>query len=302
MKEKDIRYVLKIAELQNFTKAAEALYIAQPALSRHIRQLETSLGFSIFDRNTTPISLTSFGEIYISYAKQINQLNTEFLREIELLKNTQRLKIRLGIPLQSGDYFAHMLLPYLYRNHPEIKAEISVGYTNQLISDLLSGKFDVIICGKQFSQNGYSVKKIKDEKGLIITSKKSELSRKSNCSNLSEELLEDQVFVYSPHAILHDKVHTILNKNNLKLEQELEVPNMQIAFSIVESGLGFTCILENMLKNRTLQVNFDNINSFSLEDLIFPIYIAYNQHQYESCHALKIIIDYLRNLNQKGES
>ena len=59
---RELSYILKIAEIKNITKASHALHITQPALSRFVHDVEEELGTPIFDRSTTPISLTLAGE------------------------------------------------------------------------------------------------------------------------------------------------------------------------------------------------------------------------------------------------
>jgi DNA-binding transcriptional LysR family regulator len=69
-----LRYFLTVAELQNITKAAEALYITQPALSRSISRLESSVGFPLFDRIGMRIELNKSGQIFYDYTKKAMNL------------------------------------------------------------------------------------------------------------------------------------------------------------------------------------------------------------------------------------
>ena len=62
MTPQQIEYVLLVAQLRSFSKAAQKLYITQPSLSKYIINIERQLGTEIFDRSTTPISLTAAGE------------------------------------------------------------------------------------------------------------------------------------------------------------------------------------------------------------------------------------------------
>ncbi|MDD3483913.1 LysR family transcriptional regulator [Azovibrio restrictus] len=70
---KQIRYFLSVAELGGFTQAAAALFIAQPALSRQIAQLETELGFPLFQREARGVSLTAAGQLYRERVHQIQE-------------------------------------------------------------------------------------------------------------------------------------------------------------------------------------------------------------------------------------
>ena len=66
-----MKYAVEVAETGSINKAAEKLYVGQPNLSRAIKELETSLGVSIFDRSAKGMFLTADGEVFIRYAKAI---------------------------------------------------------------------------------------------------------------------------------------------------------------------------------------------------------------------------------------
>lgn len=68
---KQFNYILKIAEQKSISKAAEALYITQPALSHFVAKVEDELNIKIFNRATNPISLTPAGEYYVNTSRKI---------------------------------------------------------------------------------------------------------------------------------------------------------------------------------------------------------------------------------------
>ena len=69
--EKDMQYILTIANYGNLTKAADALFLSQPALSIHLKQLENSLGLQLFDRMGRKMILTYAGEEFVKSAREI---------------------------------------------------------------------------------------------------------------------------------------------------------------------------------------------------------------------------------------
>ena len=87
MDTKQIQYILKVAECQNITRAAEQLFVSQPALSHFISKAEEELGAKIFNRGTTPLTLTQAGERYVKTAKMILSLQESLKQEIENLKD-----------------------------------------------------------------------------------------------------------------------------------------------------------------------------------------------------------------------
>lgn len=84
---KQMHYILKVVECQNITRAAEQLYVSQPALSSLISKVEEELGAKIFNRNTTPLTLTQEGECYVRTARKILALQQAMTEEIENIRN-----------------------------------------------------------------------------------------------------------------------------------------------------------------------------------------------------------------------
>ena len=82
MNDKHIQYVLTIVQEGSFTAASKKLYVTQPSLSQTIRLIERDLGAQIFDRNTTPISLTSAGRKYIVAAQKVADIRRSLQEEI----------------------------------------------------------------------------------------------------------------------------------------------------------------------------------------------------------------------------
>lgn len=85
MEIRQFMYVSMAAECGSFTKAAEKLFITQPALSSYISKLEEELGVRLFDRSVTPLGLTYAGEKYLAYAKDILRQADGLEREMRTL-------------------------------------------------------------------------------------------------------------------------------------------------------------------------------------------------------------------------
>lgn len=117
---KQYQYVLKIAELQNMTKAASELYVAQPSLSHFIAKIEEELGTLLFNRNTNPISLTLAGEKYVETARMILALNDRMRQEISDIANQKKGMIRLAISHARAAFFLPYVLPEFKEKFPGV--------------------------------------------------------------------------------------------------------------------------------------------------------------------------------------
>ena len=82
MNEKHIQYVLTIVQEGSITAASKKLYVSQPSLSQTIKLIERDLGAPIFDRNTTPVSLTFAGQKYVEAAQKVVDIRRSLQEEI----------------------------------------------------------------------------------------------------------------------------------------------------------------------------------------------------------------------------
>ncbi|MEE1291915.1 MAG: LysR family transcriptional regulator, partial [Acutalibacteraceae bacterium] len=94
--EANMKYVYQLYLDRSFSKAAEHLYMTQPALSIAIKRVEAELGAELFDRSRHPLELTQAGEAYIATIRQIRHLEEELQREVDDLKQLGHGTLRLG--------------------------------------------------------------------------------------------------------------------------------------------------------------------------------------------------------------
>lgn len=139
---KGIKYVITIAQERSFSKAAEKLFISQPALSQYIKKLEEELGSPLFDRRSFPMELTPAGEIFIQDGATILQLKEKMIRRITNSANLSEDTVYLGISPFYSKYYLPRILPAFFNNHPHIKVEISEEYSYVLENLLISGQLD----------------------------------------------------------------------------------------------------------------------------------------------------------------
>ncbi|MBP5606138.1 MAG: LysR family transcriptional regulator [Ruminiclostridium sp.] len=92
-----IKYVITIYETGQFSKAGEKLYVTQPSLSKAVRDLESELGITIFERMNKGIVVTDAGEEFITYAREVNRMYEQLYEKFRDPGNTKR---RFGVSCQ----------------------------------------------------------------------------------------------------------------------------------------------------------------------------------------------------------
>ena len=143
--EKDMEYVYAIYQEGSVSKAAEKLFITQPALSMALRRVEAKFGEALFDRSQTPFSLTHAGKIYIQKCKEILLLNQEMSRQIHDLHNLQKGALTIG-----GTHFilSYVLAPALSifsERYPNITLKIIECRSDASEHLLLDGTIDMYL-------------------------------------------------------------------------------------------------------------------------------------------------------------
>lgn len=121
-----------VAKRLSFTKAAEELYISQPAVTKHIHELEQQLGMALFERIGNRIKLTRAGQLVMHHAEIIftDYRNLEY--EINQLKHTQGGLLAIGASTTIAQYLIPPLLAKFNQRYPDVKTSLTNGNTEQI--------------------------------------------------------------------------------------------------------------------------------------------------------------------------
>lgn len=147
MRTRNLTYVIALAEEKNFSRAAERLYISQPALSKIISNLESELGTPLFDRNANPMRLTPAGEIYVRAARDIVRREESLYKEVQDLSDTVTGTIRVGCTLPISDSVMPLVLPSFIQKYPGVSVRLVEGSSRDRMADLTNGRIDAMIGG-----------------------------------------------------------------------------------------------------------------------------------------------------------
>ena len=106
-------YFLKIVEEKSISKAAAKLYVTQPALSKYIRRLESSLGFDLIDHKSPVFRLTYVGGQYLKYASSIARIEQQFENELSELQSDKSGRIFVGMSQWRSSFILPKVLPII---------------------------------------------------------------------------------------------------------------------------------------------------------------------------------------------
>ena len=141
--QQEMKYVYQVYLDGSFSKAAEHLYMTQPALSIAVQKLESALGMPVFDRGTRPLSLTPAGEVYIETIRQTLFLEQEMQRHIEDIRTLNSGSLLIG----GSHYLNACILPEVLtgfnRAYPKIRLELVETGSDQLVRMLAERALDL---------------------------------------------------------------------------------------------------------------------------------------------------------------
>lgn len=156
----------------NFTKAATELYISQPAVSKHIQELEETYQTKLFERNGSKIALTPAGEILLKHTKNIFEIYREIDFDMSSFINERQGLLRLGASTTISQYIISPVLARFHQKQKDIKVNLLNGNTEQIENALINKEIEIgIVEGQSKNQSIKYIPFLKDELVLICNTK-----------------------------------------------------------------------------------------------------------------------------------
>ncbi len=140
-----IHYARTLAAHRNFARAAEALGMSQPALSRSIAGLETALGVQLFDRTRQGVDPTGFGERFLARGSTLLSDAMELERELQLMQGLEIGVLRVGAGPYPADLSVGSAIGRLIARHPRMRFELGTGDWRAIVAQVLGARLDLAV-------------------------------------------------------------------------------------------------------------------------------------------------------------
>jgi len=145
MELRHLRYFVAVAEELHFRRAAERLYVAQPAVSEQIRKLERELGVRLFDRTRREVSMTGPGAALLVEARHVLRQADIAMAAARNAREDASLRLRIGYLPDSLPVSVPRALCTLAVGAPRVQVELESGPAHRLIEDLRAGRIDAVV-------------------------------------------------------------------------------------------------------------------------------------------------------------
>jgi len=228
-----------VAEQLSFRKAAEELYLTQPAVSLQIKALEEDVGIQLFDRTGAHITLTAAGKVLLNYCEQVKTLLAQTKHEIAALSGEHAGQLAMGASTTIAQYVLPRLLGEFCREYPRVHPTLVSGNTEHIVEAVEKQKISLgFIEGPARSREVKTEPFLEDELMLIASTAHEWAERTSVCcSEISSiPLLMRERGSGTRHVIELALERQGVKRNSLHIVMELD--STEAIKSAVEAGLG----------------------------------------------------------------
>jgi LysR family transcriptional regulator, nitrogen assimilation regulatory protein len=237
---RQLKFFLRIAEHGSLTKAAADLAVAQPVLSRQMRDLERELGVSLLSRNGRGMVLTEAGRRFLPRARSITQDAESASEELRSLRERPSGNVTVAMAPTAGAMLWVPLLAQVERTLPDVRLQVAEGYSGHVLEWLVLGRADVGVVYQPQEEGGLKHEVLMEERLYLVGAPEAPPFRAASIA--FEELSRLPLILPAmPHAIRR-LLESVATKRRLPLNVELEVNAYPAIKNIMLARRGFTVL------------------------------------------------------------
>lgn len=241
------------AKAGNISKAAQELYISQPAISKSIKKLEESMETALFTRSSRGVRLTEDGELLFSHVKAAFQTLEAAENQIRLRQDLGVGHLRIGV---SSTLCKYVLLPYLkgfVKLHPHLRITIACQSTHETLRMLESGDLDVGLTGKPERLRGLEFRPLKRIQDTFVATPEylrnlSQLLPTGKREDVRELLSHGTLMLLDKHNLTRQYLDDYFQDQHLFSENILETTAMDLLIDFAKTDLGIACVIRNFVE------------------------------------------------------
>ena len=269
-----LKTLIILAKVKNYTQTAELCILSQPAVTQHIKALESRYGIEIFRRNGRNLTLTYEGKSLVDSAKKLIALERNIQKEIKKQKG-QPKKLDIGITLTAGGYFIPEIMEVFKDKYPNLRFNFHTDIAENILERMRLNELDFAIIDGTSQTDEFNIELLFRDELIIIGPKDHRLADKKN---VSIEELKKEKFI-----LRHEKANTRLafenylsnhfdNINNFDVI--LEIDNTAMIKQLIIAGHGLSVMSKaiceiNMQVGTLKQID---LRDFHLERGIYLVY------------------------------
>jgi DNA-binding transcriptional LysR family regulator len=299
-----LRILKAIAAEGSFKRAADTLYVSQPAVSLQVQNLEKQLNVPLFDRGGRKAQLTEAGYLLLSYGEKIITLCQETCRAIEDLQNLQGGTLIVGASQTTGTYLLPRMIGMFRQKYPDVTVQLQVHSTRRTSWGVANGQVDLAIIGGEVPAELQETLKVipyaEDEFALILPVfhplAKVETIQKDDLYKLKFITLDSQ-------STIRKVIDKVLIRHDIdikRLKVEMELNTIEAIKNAVQAGLGAAFVSITAIE-KELQMNVLHAARIRDVEVRRVLAVVINPNRYRSKAAEAFIQEVLPQFSTHPE-
>ena len=263
MELRHLKYFIKVSEELNFRRAAEKLFIVQPALSRQIKQLEEELGVELFKRTKRSVKLTEAGKYFV---KEINSLFYQLeqsKKTIKLIDSGLMGKIKISYVGSAMHSILPSIISKIQQDLPDLHTELSELTSTDQLNGIRVGNIDVGFFRNPFPNDDIETKIVFEETYSIVLPQNHPIDE-NNFKGLRD--LANENFILLPRSAgekYYDNLILLCNKSGFTPKITHESVYGSTVIRLVENNLGVSIVPSSLMKGFNAKVKFIELKNIS---------------------------------------
>ncbi len=286
---------LKAAENLSFSKAAKELFISQPAVTNHIKELENRLNTTLFHRKGSRIYLTKSGEMVYGYFKKINDLYREVEFKIGALNDTFKGELRIGASSTILQYLLPKAIAAFHKLYPNIQLFLYNGNSYEMEQKLLEGEVDAALVENEVSHPNIKYVNFFEDEIVVITGASSVYSKRKLIS--VADLYEIPIVLREKGSGTLEVIQNAFKNQNINFDKL----NIFIHLGSTEAIKNFLCDFDGIAlvseKSIEKEILLKEIVKVELKNITIKRQLRIALRQGHVASLTKIFVDFLTYYN-----
>lgn len=236
-----------VARHQSFSKAAQELFISQPAVSMHVKQLEKSLGLSLFEQIGKRIYLTEAGQALYDYSLKIFNLLDETRTTLEELRGMQRGSLNVAADTTAGVYVVPKYLGEFHRRYPDVNIALDVANRAQVHQRLIHNEIDLAVMGQTPEGSGLVVEPFLRNELVVIASPRHRLAQKRHVA--VDDLRHEPFLLREPGSGTRATLERLFREAGAQCRVGMELGSNGAVKQAVANDLGLAVVSRAAIKD-----------------------------------------------------
>jgi LysR family hydrogen peroxide-inducible transcriptional activator len=242
LKLRDLRYLVAVADLRHFGRAAARCFVSQPTLSAQLKKLEQTLGVQLIERAPNAVSLTAVGEEVVARARRMLEASEEVVELARSHQDPLAGRLRLALLPTIGPYLLPQVAPVIRKALPRLQLHLYEYQTAAMIEKLHAGELDLGVLALPVELEGLESRELYREEFLLAVPDRHRLASHERVR--IADLREEHVLLLEEGHCLRDQALEVCSRVGVRDSQDFRATSLETLRQMVAAGAGVTLLPE----------------------------------------------------------